>query len=159
MFAANRSLFLTAHSATIAAMKRVSRRYMGRVSVDHMTDALNGAENIKISRATVARLMTSIHFKRRTLRAKPLVSSKNAALRLQFAIDRLKHARGGRNIHIAHVDVDEKYFSAHEDARLVLPAEDATPTRSLQSKRNRPKVMLLMAFGERYRTYQCQADQ
>jgi hypothetical protein len=104
-------------------------------------------------------MMKSKHFKRRTVRVKPLLSSANAARRLQFAIDRLKHARGGRNIHIAHVDVDEKYFSAHEDARIILPVGDATPTRSLQSKRNRPKVMLLMAFGERYRTYQCQTDQ
>lgn len=140
-------------------MSTVMRRHGGRVSSRFITEALNATEGISISHRTVARMMKSKHFKRRTLRAKPLVSSKNAALRLQFAIDRLKHARGGRNIHIAHVDVDEKYFTAHEDARIILPVGDATPTRSLQSKRNRPKVMLLMAFGERYRTYQCQADQ
>jgi len=143
----------------LAAMSTVMRRHGGRVSSRFITEALNATEGIPISQRTVVRMMKSKHFKRRTVRAKPLVSSKNAALRLQFAIDRLKHARGGRNIHIAHVDVDEKYFTAHEDARIILPVGDATPTRSLQSKRNRPKVMLLMAFGERYRTYQCQADQ
>jgi tRNA C32,U32 (ribose-2'-O)-methylase TrmJ len=129
-------------------MKRVSRRYMGRVSVDHMTNALNGAENITISRATVARLMNTVHFKRRTLRVKPLLSKANAVKRLAFARENLQRARNGRNIHIAHVDVDEKYFTAHEDARLLLPKEDVTPQRSLQSKRNRPKVMLLIVFGE-----------
>jgi hypothetical protein len=147
-FATNQPLFLTAHSATVAAMKRVSRRYMGRVSIDHMTHALNGAEHIKISRATVARLMNTVHFKRRTLRVKPLLSLANAAQRLKFARDNLARGRGGRNIHIAHVDIDEKYFTAHEDARLLLPKEDVTPQRSLQSKRNRPKVMLLIVFGE-----------
>ena len=89
------------------------------------------------SRATVARLLASDEFKRKKKRLRPRLTEDHMKARFQWA------SQFQNDNWFGTVDLDEKWAYAVTYRKLIIPREDDTPTKQVQSKRFVGKVMYL----------------
>lgn len=110
------------------------------LSMDDITDRFKQEYNFG-SKGSIVRVMTSTLWKKRRLRSKPLLNEVHKQKRLDFA------KKYGKDLWVAHIDVDEKYFQSWAPSTIRIPKRCATPVKGLISKSNVPKVMIVCAVG------------
>jgi hypothetical protein len=125
--------------------KDILRSYGGEVSGSVAYDdyvALLGPS--AIARSTFyGKLANKDDFKTRAHRTKPSLTDHHKALRVDFARNQLALTLSES---LQRIYIDEKLFQAYCQGKLLLPAEDDTPTKFVQSKSNMTQVMVLVAL-------------
>ncbi len=125
------------------AAKEVSRLHRGDISGNemyHQVKAKVGSPAM-CGKSTFYRMVRGPKFKRRRVRYRPKLTDQHKKNRVAFATEMLRaHPDLERRI----IFVDEKRFEVVTGGTLLLPAEDDTPQRAIQSRTNPLFVMVLV---------------
>ena len=126
--------------------KGILRRYGGEISGAQAYDDFVAQLGPVVSERTFLRYLADKEtFKRRRSRLKPALTEQHKRLRVAFAqyILQLPY-----RVRMQIIYLDEKLFQAYCHGKLLLPAEDGTPTKFVQSKSNMTQAMVLVALME-----------